>query len=111
MLPFDVTARIGHRMRLEQANLQRLALEQRLAGDFHGPSVCHAAVAKNGLLMETKHASAREALPIEVASPAFLPDWPLPFWSWQLSKVPWRFRLVVGDREKYAGRTIDSSRD
>jgi len=35
-LPLRVAARKGHRMRLEQADLYRLAFEQRPAGDFHG---------------------------------------------------------------------------
>jgi hypothetical protein len=59
-------------MRLEQADLQRLAFEQRSAGDFHGPiPASHEAGANNGLLVVPKHTRARGALPIEVASSAF----------------------------------------
>jgi hypothetical protein len=35
-LPLDIAARIGHRARFEQADLQRLALEQYPADDLHG---------------------------------------------------------------------------
>jgi hypothetical protein len=36
-LPLDTAVRIRRRMRVEQADLQRLAYDQGLADDFHGP--------------------------------------------------------------------------